>query len=101
MTPEIIIAFGTAAAAALGAVFGGKNSLNGFKQETRASFKEVNDRAGRIENKVDHLAISDALQTERTGVNTKRLRRLEQETKRVRIDLEEERKDALLATSEE
>lgn len=61
MTPEIILAVGTAVASAVGAVFGGKNSLNGFKARVDENFKHLNGRFDRVERKVDDLAVKDAV----------------------------------------
>lgn len=82
MTPEIIIAIGTAVSATLGAIFGGKNSLNGFKTETREAFKGLSDRTERIETKVDALTLSDARQDERMKYAEKRISRLEDDARR-------------------
>lgn len=48
MTPEIIIAIGTAGAAVVAAFTGGKkggeNSLNGFKEEVRGNFTGIHSK---------------------------------------------------------
>lgn len=89
MTPEVILAIGTAVSATLGAIFGGRNSLNGFKSEVKASFRTLEDRTTRIETKVDDLRLSDALQEARLSRDEKRLDVLER-AKRDEVDLVEE-----------
>ena len=82
MAPELITAIGGAIAAAATAFFGGKNSLNGFKVEVRESFKHLKDRGERIENKVDALTLSDAVQNERLRVEDERISKLENEARK-------------------
>jgi hypothetical protein len=82
MTPELIIALGTAVSATLGAILGGKNSLNGFKTETRESLKAITSRTERIESKVDSLSLSDAIQTERLRADGERISKLEDDVRR-------------------
>ena len=64
MTPELVIAMGTAVAAVVGAAVGGKKggetAMNGFKEEVRESFKSVN-------GKLDGLTKTDGAHEARLG----------------------------------
>jgi hypothetical protein len=72
-SPEVITAIGGALAATLGAIAGGKrggeNALNGFKEETRESFKGV------------HSKLDDLMQTD--GSHGARINALEDITERL------------------
>ena len=72
MTPEIIIALGTALSATIGALLGGRNSLNGFKTRVDARFDNVDLNHARLEKKVDALVKTD-------GHHEARLHLLEEE----------------------
>ena len=69
MTPELIIAIGTASAALAGAVMGGqhggKNALNGFKKEVQDDFIEVKESFKGINEKLDGLMKTDGAHDER------------------------------------
>jgi len=90
MGPELITAIGGAIAAAATAFFGGKNSLNGFKAETRAFFISLNERSERIETKVDGLIVSDALQNEKLSQEDERLKALEERAEKPEMTPEPE-----------
>ena len=77
MGAEVIIAIGTAISATLGAIFGGKNSLNGFKTEVKNRFDGIDVRFDKTDAKLESLIVSDALQDEREERLDVRVTRLE------------------------